>query len=155
MKLCEAHPLLVAGLFLLPATAFAEPGGGTLPQAPGDPVLERVSQASARQDWAAAQALLKDAIARAPDNAEYHNLYAYAIRKGEKPDMQLVFTHYRKALALDPRHRGAHEYIGEAYLMVNDLPKAKEHLAQLDRLCFLPCEEYTHLKQAIARHEKR
>jgi len=40
---------------------------------------------------------------------------------------------YEKALALDPRHLGAHEYIGEAYLALDDLAKAKEHLARLDR----------------------
>ena len=68
-------------------------------------------------------------IARNPSNADYHNLYAYSIRKGANPDMNLVFKHYNEALRLDPRHRGAHEYIGEAYLMVGNLPKAKEHLS--------------------------
>ncbi len=63
------------------------------------------------------------------------NLYAYSIRKGPNPDMQLVFKHYEEALRLDPKHRGAHEYIGEAYLMVGNPAKAKEHLAALDKLC--------------------
>ncbi len=55
---------------------------------------------------------------------------------------------YNKALALDPKHRGAHEYIGEAYLQLGRLDKAKVHLDALDKLCFLPCEEYTDLKKA-------
>jgi len=51
--------------------------------------------------------------------------------------------------------RGAHEYIGEAYLMVGDLGKAKQHLAVLDRLCFFGCEEYDDLKRQVAAYEAR
>lgn len=32
--------------------------------------------------------------------------------------LDLAFKHYQRALQLDPRHLGAHEYIGEAYLML-------------------------------------
>jgi DNA-binding SARP family transcriptional activator len=69
--------------------------------------------------------------------------------------MSLVFKHYNQALALDPKHRGAHEYIGEAYLMVNNPAKAKEHLAQLDKLCLFSCSEFTDLKKAIAAYETK
>lgn len=120
-----------------------------------DPVLQQAREATLREEYAAAAAILREALARVPDNAEYHNLYAYALRKGPNPDMALVFRHYREALRLDPRHRGAHEYIGEAYLGVGDLAKAKEHLARLDRLCFFGCREYDELKQAIAEHEAK
>jgi hypothetical protein len=41
-----------------------------------DPVLDKVSEATKRQDWAAAAAVLKDAVASNPENANYHNLYA-------------------------------------------------------------------------------
>src|SRR5262245_3531034 len=44
---------------------------------------------------------------------------------------------------------------GRAYLMVGDLPKAKEHLAALDTLCFFSCAEYRDLKRAIERYEKK
>lgn len=143
-------------IVLLPAAAFAagDPGGGSVPGEVKDPVLEKVGDATSRKDWAGAQSLLRDALAREPGNANYHNLYAYSLRKGANPDMSLVFKHYSRALALDPKHKGAHEYLGEAYLMVGNVAKAKEHLAQLDKLCFFPCEEYTELKKAIARHEK-
>jgi tetratricopeptide (TPR) repeat protein len=120
-----------------------------------DPVLDKVSEATKRQDWVAAAALLKDAVASDPNNANYHNLYAYSIRKGANPDMSLVFKHYNEALRIDPKHRGAHEYIGEAYLIVGNLEKAKEHLGQLDKLCFFPCIEYTDLKKAIAQYESK
>jgi tetratricopeptide (TPR) repeat protein len=117
---------------------------------PKDPVLDKATQATKRQDWAAAEALLKDAVASNPSNANYHNLYAYSIRKGANPDMNLVFKHYNEALRIDPN-----EYIGEAYLMVGNVSKAKEHLGQLDKLCFFPCAEYTDLKKAIAAYEAK
>ena len=57
-----------------------------------------------------------------------------------------------EALAIDPKHRGAHEYLGEAYLVSGNLAKAKEHLGQLAKLCGA-CEEHGKLKQAIASFE--
>jgi tetratricopeptide (TPR) repeat protein len=125
------------------------------PSEPKDPVIERYQAAAARQDWPAAATTLREAVAKDPGNARYHNLYAYSVRRGPSPDMSLVFKHYNEALRIDPEHRGAHEYIGEAYLMVGNLEKAKEHLKVLDRLCFFPCDEYTQLKRAIAQHEKK
>jgi hypothetical protein len=145
------RPLILA-LFLIPAAAPAADSG---PPAASDPVMDRVSEATARKDWPRAQALLKDAVAANPGNADYHNLYAYSIRKGVNPDMNLVFKHYNEALRIDPKHRGAHEYIGEAYLMVGNLPKAKEHLGTLDKLCFFPCQEHTELKRAVSDYEAK
>jgi tetratricopeptide (TPR) repeat protein len=147
------RPFILAGL--LASGSVLAAGDPVTSNAPKDPVLEKVSAATARKDWAGAAGVLKDAVAADPNNANYHNLYAYSIRKGATPDMNLVFKHYNEALRIDPQHRGAHEYIGEAYLMVNNLAKAKEHLSQLDKLCFFPCVEYTDLKKAIAEHEKR
>jgi tetratricopeptide (TPR) repeat protein len=141
-----------AALLLVPAAAL--PADST-PAVRADPVLEQVSSATARKDWPQAQAILRDAIAGNPGNADYHNLYAYSIRKGANPDMSLVFKHYNEALRLDPRHRGAHEYIGEAYLLVGNVPKAKEHLSALDKLCFFPCQEFSDLKRAVSDYEAK
>jgi cytochrome c-type biogenesis protein CcmH/NrfG len=120
-----------------------------------DPAVKTAKAALAAGDFASAQLSLKVALAADPSNADLHNLYAYALRKGANPDMALVFTHYNEALRLDPRHRGAQEYIGEAYLVVGNLPKAKEHLAALDKLCFFGCTEYDELKKAIAAYEAK
>jgi tetratricopeptide (TPR) repeat protein len=118
-----------------------------------DPIIRTVRTAIASKNWVAAQTALKTALASNQDNADYHNLYAYVIRKGPSPDMNLVFQHYNEALRIDPKHRGALEYLGEAYLSVNNLAKAKEQLAGLNRLCLFGCEEYTDLKQAVAQYE--
>jgi len=39
--------------------------------------------------------------------------------------------------------------------MVNNLAKAEEHLAALQNICLLPCEEYEDLKKTIAEYRKR
>jgi hypothetical protein len=134
------------------ALAADTPGSSPAPPA-GDPDLGAARARISARDWTGAAEILTKAVARDAGNADYHNLLAYAIRKGPNPNMDLVFKHYGEALRIDPKHRGAHEYIGEAYLMVDNLPKAKEHLAALDKLCFFSCEEYRDLKRAIERYE--
>jgi len=125
------------------------------PKEPKDPALEQARAAIGKQDWTGAQKILREAVARNPLDADSHNLYAYSIRKGPNPAMDLVFRHYNEALRLDPKHRAAHEYLGEAYLMSGNVPKAKEHLAQLDKLCTFGCEEYTALKKEVAAYEQQ
>ena len=152
MKATVVHLSMIA--FFAVTSVLADPGDAALRSgAPQDPVLEKVLAANAHKDWAQSGAILREALAKDPGNADYHNLYAYAIRKGENPNVDLVFKHYNEALRIDPKHRGAHEYIGEAYLMIGNLAKAREHLAALDRLCFFGCEEYSMLKKAVAEHE--
>jgi tetratricopeptide (TPR) repeat protein len=150
------RPLIIA-LLMFPVAVLAagDPGSGNDPAAPTDPVLQQFGEATSRKDWGAAAAIVRDAAAKTPGNADYHNLYAYAVRKGTNPNMDLVFQEYNEALRINPKHRGAHEYIGEAYLMVGNLAKAKEHLARLDSLCFFPCDEYTDLKKAVAAYEAK
>ena len=127
------------------------------PSAPtrSDPAMERYQAAAEKQDWKAAAAAMQAAIASNSRNADYHNLYAYSLRKSGTSEMDLVFKHYNEALRIDPQHRGAHEYIGEAYLMVGNVAKAKEHLNQLDKLCFFGCSEFNDLKRAISQHEAK
>jgi len=147
-------PLLFTGLLASGGAALAagDPGGGAATERK-DPVMEKVAAATSRKDWAGAAGVLKEALSADPGNANYHNLYAYSLRKGANPDMNLVFKHYNEALRLDPKNKGAHEYIGEAYLMVGNVAKAKEHLGQLDKLCFFSCAEYSDLKKSIAEYE--
>ena len=137
------------------AAAFGAGGAPDKPIEPEDPVIEGARAAIAKNDWTGAQKKLMEGLSRNPQNADYHNLFAYTTRKGPNPNMDLVFKHYNEALRIDPKHRNAHEYLGEAYLMVNNLDKAKEHLAVLDKLCFFPCDEYRDLKKAVAEYEAK
>ena len=109
-------------------------------------------QAIESKQFARAITLLEVAVKRTPDDADGWNWLAYATRRGGDPAKSIPL--YQKALALDPKHLGAHEYIGEAYLALDDLPKAKDHLARLNKLCFFSCEEYRDLKKAVEAYEK-
>jgi DNA-binding SARP family transcriptional activator len=68
--------------------------------------------------------------------------------------MDNSFKHYERALQLNPGHRDAHEYMGEAYLQVGRVEDAEVHLKALDKLCWLPCEQYTELKEKIATFKR-
>ena len=118
-----------------------------------DPDHESATRFIADKRYARAIPLLRKVIARDGRNAHAYNLLGFTSRKLGRLPEALAF--YRKALSIDPEHRGAHEYIGEAYLELSGLDKAKEHLAILDEDCWLPCKEYRDLKKAIGRYESR
>ena len=145
--------LVGLGLALLAATAIADPRD----EAPGgarlDPDFAAGEAAIEAKDWNAAIASLSSAALRDTRNADIQNYLGYAYR--HTGQLELAFRHYQRALELNPRHRGAHEYVGEAYLLVNNLAQAEEHLATLQRICLIPCEEYEDLKKAIADYRRR
>ena len=102
------------------------------------------------RDWNGAIKSLTVAARREGRNADIQNLLGYAYRNAGQLDA--AFKHYNQALQLDPRHLGAHEYIGEAYLIANNPAKAEEHLAQLKRLCPSVCEEYDDLRKKVEQY---
>jgi cytochrome c-type biogenesis protein CcmH/NrfG len=137
--------LLLAACLCASTLAFA---ADTSPPTPRDTELEKAKSAIARKDWAAAQAVLTPYTAANPRSADGFNLLGYSLRNQKKYDESLVA--YKQALTLDPKHRGAHEYIGIAYLQMGQLDKAKEHLTSLEKICTSSCEEYRDLQKAIA-----
>jgi tetratricopeptide (TPR) repeat protein len=150
----------IFAVYMLAATSALGAGGGPDPfhadkDKVRDPVVEGVQAAVAKADWPQAQGIARAGVAKNPSNPDYHNLYAYSIRMGANPEMELVFRHYNEALRLDPKHLGAHEYLGEAYLQVGNLDKAKDELRALDKLCFFSCKEFTMLKKAVADYEAK
>jgi len=151
-----AYSLLVLLVLTLslpgPVRADAGSSGGMY-TAPADPDFDRAKKEIKAKNWVAAIELLEKALARDPANAEIQNQLGFAERN--RGNLDAAFKHYDRALALNPKHRGAHEYVGEAYLMTGNLAKAEEHLAVLDKLCFFPCEEYKDLKAAIAAYKKQ
>ena len=140
----------------LPGPGIADGGGGgggaeAKPARPEDPDYTAAVKAIKTEDFATATQLLERVVTRDGANADAYNWLAYAIRRGGDPARAVPV--YQKALTLDPKHRGAHEYIGEAYLALDNLVKAKEHLARLDSLCFFPCSQYRDLKRAVEAYE--
>lgn len=101
-------------------------------------------------DAAIALSRFQSALKRFPDAANLHNELGYAYRKLRLFDN--AFEHYKRALLIDPRHRAAHEYIGEAYLMVGDVANAEKHVAALRSICLLPCDELNELREALDAH---
>jgi Flp pilus assembly protein TadD len=108
------------------------------------------------KEWNKALAELNLAAREEPRNADVQNLLGYSYRKQGTPDLPKAFEHYQAALRLDPRHKGAHEYIGEAYLMDRKPAEAEKHLASLAQICGnTSCEEYEDLAKAIADYKAR
>jgi Flp pilus assembly protein TadD len=98
-------------------------------------------------NFAGAVPLLEQVVAVDPKNADAYNFLGYSQRKSGNPEAAL--TNYQKALALKPEHRGANEYLGELYLEMGDVDKAKERLEVLDGACFFGCDEHRDLEEAI------
>ena len=103
--------------------------------------------------WEEAIARLRKAEVRNPDHADLQNLLGYSHRNLRQFD--LSFKHYKRAIEIDPRHRYAHEYIGEAYLMVGDVEGAERHVALLKGICLLGCEQLARLEKAVADFRNR
>ena len=137
---------------LAPARGLAEPFESDPAAIARDADYAAGKQAMEKKNWSEALKRYEIALKRNPDNADLHNYLGFSYRNAGK--MDLAFKHYLRAIELDPRHRGAHEYIGEAYLMVKNLAKAEEHLAALERICLLPCEELDDLKAKIAAYRE-
>ena len=101
-------------------------------------------------DYQRALALLQKVVQAEPRNADAWNYVGFSHRKLKQFDQSLAA--YQKALAINPDHRGANEYLGELYLMTGEPQKAQERLARLQSLCPRGCEEYEDLKKAVEAH---
>ena len=145
--------LISTAVSLLTGAASADPSEFEPAAAQVDPDFAAGKKAIDAKDWKAAIKSLSSAALRDTRNADIQNYLGYAHRNAGQLD--LAFKHYERALQLNPRHRGAHEYIGEAYLIANNLPKAEEHLGALQKICLIPCEEYDDLRKKIAEYRTR
>jgi len=147
--------LAAASLAAAPLGAFAadtpEPAPATTRRGDADLAAARV--AIEAKDWAGAIQRLERARSAQPRNADVHNLLGYAERN--RGNLQTALAHYDEALRLDPKHRGAHEYVGEALLLAGNPARAEEHLTALEKLCAASCEEYRDLKKSIAEYRRK
>lgn len=149
MKISATLLSLVLWLMLAPAAPVLADEDSDEPSRSAG--YAKALKAVEQQDYNRAVSLLTQEVAGNKRNADAFNMLGYSHRKMGKLDLAVKF--YLKALAIDPKHRGAHEYIGETYLEQHDLEKAKAHLAKLDDLCWLGCEQYDDLKEAVNRYQ--
>jgi len=117
-----------------------------------DPEFAAGKKALLVEDWDGAIAVLKSAALRDPRNADIQNYIGYAYRRLRQ--LGPAIGHYQQALTINPRHRSAHEHLGEASLVLGDPATAEQHLAHLEDICLIGCEEYDDLKRAIASYKK-
>jgi Flp pilus assembly protein TadD len=135
-----------------PLPAHADPTEMDPDLAAADQDYAAARKAIVAEQWDEAIARLRKAEVRHPDHADLQNYLGYAHRNLKQFDA--AFRHYKRAIELEPRHRGAHEYIGEAYLMVGDVRNAEKHLAALRAICLLPCEELADLEKTFAKYRR-
>lgn len=117
-----------------------------------DPDFKAGKKALGAEDWSGAIAAFELAALRDPLNADIQNYIGYAYRRLRQ--LGPAIGHYQQALTLNPRHRSAHEHLGEAYLVLGQPAKAEQLLAALENLCLIPCEESDDLKRAIAAYNR-
>jgi Flp pilus assembly protein TadD len=112
------------------------------------PDLTAIRAQISAKDYSAAIAGLNGLIDQGVRHPDVYNLLGYSLRKSG--DRKTALTFYQKALEFDPDHKGALEYLGELYVEIGDMGKAKENLKRLVELCPQGCEELSDLKEAIA-----
>lgn len=81
------------------------------------------------------------------------NYLGFTHRKMGKVDEALPY--YEKALKIEPDFTLARSYLGEAYLQLGKLDKAKAELAKIKSVCGTGCDEYQKLEDAIKTHEAK
>lgn len=139
--------LIAGGSIAATSLAFAEDETVT-PDSAGNPEFVAVKALVDAGDYDAALPRLTALDQAEPDNADILNLIGFSLRKTGHPDQALDY--YGRALAQQPDHLGANEYLGELYLELKQPAKAAERLAVLQQACG-DCAEYQELKQKIAQ----
>jgi tetratricopeptide (TPR) repeat protein len=142
-----APPLVLGGATTVPPAAAA----GATPTAAS--LLAEGRASIAAKKWPDAIASLKKAAALDPKDADIQNLLGFSTRNNGDYPGALAF--YDTALKLNPKHLGALEYQGEAFVKLGQMSKAKANMATLKKLCGTSCEEYKDLAAAIKSAPKK
>jgi len=160
------HKLVAMGLFGL-GMGLTALGGLSAPVSPAFAMgsdAPATDSVTSLPEYKAAETLIADkkydeAIAtlnalNQPEDANVLNLLGYSHRMAGKVDEGIAF--YLKALEKDANHKGAYEYLGEAYLMKNDLTNAEATYGKLKDLCgSFGCDEEKELAIAIDAYKKK
>ena len=101
-------------------------------------------QKKAEKQYEKAQKLLIKSNENEPNNADTLNYLGFTTRK--LGNFNLGEEYYLQGLAIEPKHNGINEYLGELYVVTNRMDLAKERLEVL-RNC--NCEEFQELKEII------
>tara|TARA_Y100000591_G_C21283979_1_gene428669 strand:+ start:120 stop:500 length:381 start_codon:yes stop_codon:yes gene_type:complete len=99
----------------------------------------------AKKRYEKAQKLLIKSNKKFPNKADTLNYLGFTTRK--LGDYENGEKYYLQGLAIDPKHNGINEYLGELYVATNRHNLAIERLEVLSNC---NCQEYQDLKDVIA-----
>ncbi|MEJ0025855.1 MAG: tetratricopeptide repeat protein [Rhizomicrobium sp.] len=136
-----------------PSLSMGGGGGGGYSGGTNEPAMSDYAVAVRlikHEKYAEAIPHLLIALADRPDDADILNYLGYTKRM--TGDFPASLDYYKRALALKPEHKGAHEYLGELYLQMHDPASAQKELDTLASLCPEGCEERETLTKAIAAY---
>lgn len=141
------NALAIGWALLAPLCAFAADTDETPKSAATD--FDAVRTLLDAQKFDEALPALRQIDQQSPNNPDVLNLIGFSLRKTGK--MEEALDYYNRALALNPQHRGANEYLGELYLETKQPEKAKERLEVLRQACG-DCEELEDLQTQINQY---
>ena len=104
----------------------------------------------ANSQYEKAQKLLLKSNKEKPGKADTLNYLGFTTRK--LGDFENGEKYYLQGLAIDPKHKGINEYLGELYVATNRHNLAVE---RLEVLSGCNCEEYDQLKAVIAGEKSK
>ena len=103
----------------------------------------------AKKRYQKAQKFLIKSNKEKPNKADTLNYLGFTTRK--LGDFEGGEKFYLQGLAINPKHKGINEYLGELYVATNRINLAKERLSVLQGC---NCEEYDQLKGVIEGSKK-
>jgi tetratricopeptide (TPR) repeat protein len=151
LRLTFVLPLAAVLALVQPASPVIAAGSTDVAPARSESDYDKAVKAVKAEKYKDAIELLEKVVLKEPGKADAWNYLGYSQRKTGKYDDAL--RSYTRALDIDPKHRGAHEYVGELYLQTDKLPKAEEHLKKLAEICG-NCSEKKDLEKAVAAYKK-
>ncbi|MGE0282481.1 MAG: tetratricopeptide repeat protein [Rhizobiaceae bacterium] len=175
MKLSLRSAALILALPLLTVPALSAGGGGggggEAPQCSAGKVWDKstkkcVPKGSLRDDdsiFEAGRALAYagkydeaiDVLTMARDKTDERilNMLGFSHRKSGRIEVGLGY--YQEALRNNPGYTLTREYLGEAYLQLNDVASAREQLTEIEKRCGKGCAEYAELARQIDAFVKK
>ena len=146
-----ASPLFAMGGGGMAGGGMGGYGGGGMRSSIGSDDYATAVRLIHHEKYADSIPYLNRALQLRPNSADILNYLGYTHRMlGDYPG-SLDF--YQRALARDPDHKGAHEYLGELYLKMHQLASARAQLDELTRLCPGGCDEKEVLTKAITDYQ--
>jgi Tfp pilus assembly protein PilF len=136
----------LAALLAAPMAAYA--AGSSSDES--DVTIGDVKRYVDRGDYSQAISMGEEYLQENRRSADAYNYIGYSRRQmGQYAEAKNA---YDRALSINANHVGAHEYYGELHIKMGNMAGAKQHLAELTRICG-SCSEQQMLSTAIAKSQ--